>query len=91
MALTKKQCCKTEITGDYPGAWQNYVDLVADQTDQPDDARVLVPLFPCNDFVPGNILAISARAARALAGIGTPDEVAHVRACILDDRAKACH
>ena len=91
MALTKKQCVKTEIAGDYTGAWQTYVDLVADQTDQSDDAPVLVPLFPCTDFIPGNILTVSARALRALAGIGTPEEVAHVRACILDDRAKACH
>ena len=91
MALTKKHCVKTEITGDYPGAWQNYIDLVADQTDQDDDAPVLVPLFPCNDFVLGNILTISARAARALAGIGTPEDILHVRACILRDRAKACH
>ena len=70
---------------------RTHVDLVADQTDQPDDAVVLVPLFPCSDFVPGNILTVSARAARALAGLGTPEEVARVRAYILDDRAKACH
>jgi hypothetical protein len=91
MALTKKRCVKSGIAGGYPDAWQNYVDLVACQTDQPDDARMLVPLFPCSDFVPGNVLTISARAARALAGIGTPEEVARVRACMLDNRAKACH
>lgn len=91
MALTKKRCVKTEIAGDSPAAWQNYVDLVVDQTDQDDDAPVLIPLFPCSDFVPGNILTVSARAARALAGIGTPEEIMHVRACILNDRAKARH
>jgi hypothetical protein len=70
--------------------WQIYVDLFADTTED-DDAPVLVPLFPCDGFVPGNVGKIPASAARALAGIGTPDEVARARAFMLEHRAKVCH
>lgn len=93
MARTKKQCELVEAQHDIaPPAdkWQIYIDLFADTT-QEDDAPVQVPLFPCDRFVPGNVGTLPARAARALAGIGPPEEVARARAFLLEHRAKVCH
>jgi hypothetical protein len=95
MALTKKR----QFTGEqsalehYDGIvneWQIYVDLFGDTAER-DDEPVLVPLFPCTAFVPGNVGTMSARAARALAGIGTPEEVVRARKVMLKNRAKARH
>jgi len=74
-----------------PDPWQRYVDLVKHHTDRDDSESLLVPLFPCDDFVPGNVERMSARAARALAGMGTREEVRRVRSCLLKARAKARH
>jgi hypothetical protein len=86
MAMRKKRTVKS-LPAD---PWQDYVDLLGKCMGE-DNAPVLVPLFPAGGFVSGNILTISARAARALAGIGTPEDVLRVRNCILKDRAKSCH
>jgi hypothetical protein len=87
MALRKK---KRTVVREPSDPWQDYVDLLGKTTGE-GNALVLVPLFPAGGFVPGNLLMIPARAARALAGIGTPEEVLRARNCILRDRAKSCH
>ena len=95
MASRKKRLLAGEHSAlEQPGGivneWQIYVDLFRDTADR-DDEPVLVPLFPCTAFVPGNIGTMSARAARALAGIGTPEEVVRARKVMLKNRAKARH
>jgi len=95
MASRKKRPFAGEPSAlEHPGGivneWQIYVDLFRDTPDW-DDEPVLVPLFPCTAFVAGNIGTMSARTARALAGIGTPEEVVEARSLMLRNRAKARH
>ena len=69
------------------GDWQDYVKLFADSSGKATE-YVAVPVFPASGFVVGNVVTASAQSARALAGIGTPDDIQEARAWILAERAK---
>ena len=69
------------------GDWQNYVKLFANSSGKANE-YVAVPIFPALGFVVGNVVTASAQAARALAGIGTPEDIEEARAWILGERAK---
>ena len=67
--------------------WQDYVKLFANSSGKANE-YVAVPIFPALGFVVGNVVTASAQAARALAGIGTPEDIQQARAWILTERAK---
>jgi len=71
-------------------AWKEYADLF-DESEEHDNEPVIVPIFPSAGFVPRNILVVSARAARALGGIGTPKDITKARSYMLEERAKRYH
>lgn len=47
--------------------WQIYLDLFTAITDE-DDAPVLVPVFPCESFVPGNVGTLPAKSSARFGG-----------------------
>jgi len=67
--------------------WQDYVKLFANSSGKATE-YVAVPIFPALGFVVGNVVTASAQAARALAGIGTPEDIQQARAWILTERVK---
>jgi hypothetical protein len=73
-----------------PLNWREYEKLFGDTGEQ-DNAYVAVPIFPDAGFVAGNVITTAAQVARALAGIGKPDEVHEARQWILGERAKLRH
>ncbi len=72
---------------DNNGEWHEYVKLFAHSSGRANE-YVAVPISPAAGLVVGNVITASAQAARALAGIGTPEDIERARAWILAERAK---
>jgi len=69
------------------GEWLEYVKLFAHSSGRANE-YVAVPISPAAGLVMGNVITASAQAARALAGIGTVEDIQRARAWILTERAK---
>lgn len=70
--------------------WQDYVEMFADATEA-DNEPTVIPIFAAAGFTKGNVLTVSGQAARALAGVGTAEDIQKARQFILDERAKLRH
>ncbi len=72
---------------DNSGEWQEYVKLFAHCSGTANE-YVAVPILPAAGLVVGNVITASVQAARALAGIGAPEDIERARAWILTERAR---